>query len=236
MNTLFLAIAAGGVGAAGGIVIGYKIAERNLTVQFEERLLKETDAMRIYYQQTTKKFATPQEAAADLIPAGTVLKEEPVDPDAQARHILEQVAYHKIVQKNYAKPDEETQEPADEELFPPQDETITSNVFEDPKIISQGEFMENPTEYAQSTLTYYEVDQVLTDERDNVIENKVGTIGSPGIFSMFGMDSSDPNTVHVRNPRLQMEFELVRHRGSYAKEILGLDDHEAPERPSGRGR
>lgn len=235
MNPLSLVLVAGVAGAT-GVAVGYKIAERNLTVQFEERLLRETDAMRVYYQQTTKKFATPQEAAADLIPPGAVLKEtKVVDSDTAALNILEKTAYHKIVQKEYDKPEQET-EPPDEDLFPPnRDDLIESNIFEDPKIIPQGDFMENETGYSQATLTYYEVDRTLTDERDQVIENKDDTVGPGGIFSMFGMDSSDPNTVHVRNPRLQMEFEIVRHRGSYAKEILGLDD-DVPERPSGRGR
>jgi hypothetical protein len=241
MNTPFLVIVAGGIGVAGGVAIGYKIAERNLIVQFEERLLEETDKTRSYYEQTVKKFTTPQEAANALIPPGTVLAEkshvEKNADDVEAQR-LERTAYHTIVKSNYTAPDEKEEQPTEQEpLFPPNDDDVTrENLFDGgPRIITQGEYMQNDSGFDQTTLTFYTVDQVLVDERDEVIQDKIGTVGAGGTL-LFGTDSSDPNTVHVQNPRLQREFEVVRHSGSYSQEVLGYPHEDTSQRPSGRGR
>ena len=85
--------------------------------------------------------------------------------------------------------------------------------------------MENESGYSQATLTYYTVEKVLTDARDNVIEDKFALVGGGGV-SMFGEQSSDPNTVHIRNPKLHMEFEVVRHDGSFNQIVQGIGPNE----------
>jgi hypothetical protein len=37
----------------------------------------------------------------------------------------------------------------------------------------------------------------------------------------FGHGSKDPNVVYIRNPRLEMEMEILRDPSSYEKEVLG---------------
>lgn len=238
IHPLFLATAVG-VGSFGlGVVVGYKVAYRNLEIAFEERMLKETEGMRQFYQQTTvskKPFSTPEEAAAALIQPGTVLKETAVSLTPEG--IAERVAYHKIT-KNYTDDAGDLHIESDgipEISFPEPPEPEQHNVFADgPAIISQEEFLENDSDFMQSTLTYYAVDNVLTDEREQVIEDPGDVVGLTNL-QKFGELSSDENTVHIRNIRLGLEFELVRHEGSYRQEILGIDENP-PQRPSGRDR
>jgi hypothetical protein len=226
MKPLLIATAVSSV--AVGFVVGYKVAEKRLVAQFEERLEKETAGMREFYQVAKKPFATPQEAVAELI------KEES-ETAAEANN---RVAYHKITQKY--KPEEELVA-IDAEVFSAEatSEVQHHNVFVDgaPVLISQEEFMENETAYVQGALTYYSVDEVLVDERDDVIEDKDASVGVKNLM-MFGNPrngSSDPNIIHIRNPRLQMEFEVCQSESSYRREVLGMDE-DPPQLPSGRKR
>ncbi|UVK59344.1 membrane protein [Gordonia phage Pherobrine] len=126
-------------------------------------------------------------------------------------------------------------------------EEVVSNVFETngveklavadtssrgsgrPYIISVSEFMDNDTEYNQNTLSYYEGDNVLTDEADQPISNVEGIVGMKNL-ELFGDGSGDPNIVFVRNDKMQVDFEIARSFGTYAEEVLGV----APQQRKGR--
>lgn len=222
-----------------GVVVGYKIAERNLVLRFEERLQKEIEASTAYYEHvktSTKQFSTPEEAAAALIKPGTVLAEKPSlsIPTATPE---ERVAYHKIV-GNYVgedDPEDPDNAVAREIMFPPvPDKMPAMNVHTSvPHVIDQETFIENVSEWPQSTLMWYIEDSVLADETDKVIEDINETVGTDNLLR-FGEGSSDENIVHVRNPRLNLEFEIVRQEGSYREQVLGIEE-TPPRRPSGRG-
>lgn len=217
--------------ALAGFSFGYWTAQRRLELEFERRLEKETAGMREFYQAAKKPFATPQEAAAELI------KEE--EPEGTAETTNNKIAYHKIVKKEYATPDEPTMlEELHESVVVHSEESVSVNLFQNvPTIITQEQFMENESNYVQGSLTYYRVDNVLADERDDVIDDRDATVGD-GNLKMFGhpnSGSSDPNVIHVRNGRLQMEFEISLSETSYRREVLGIEE-DLPELPSGRKR
>ena len=208
-----------------GFLIGYKTAEKRLSDEFEQRLEKETKGMREFYVATKKPYATPQEAVAELI-------EETQGDDPKG----EQTAYHKIA-KQY-KPSEKK---SDTIVDIPEQPVIVQNIFsknerdpEFPYIISQEEYMQNDQDWQQITVTYYRGDGVLTDHREDVIEEIEKTIGLDAINN-FGLQSSDPGTVHVCNEKLGLLFEVLLHEGTYTKEVLGLEA-TPPDLPSGRSR
>lgn len=89
-----------------------------------------------------------------------------------------------------------------------------------PYIITQGEFLENEPEHDQLTVTFYEEDDVLADDKDTPISDTEGTIGIDTL--KFGMWSKDNNVVYIRNHRLGTDFEVLRSTGSFAKEVLGF--------------
>lgn len=234
MKPLLIATAAGVCGLAIGGAIGYKIADRNLALRFEERLLKETEDMRVFYTAVKKPFATPQEAVADLVSEDDKAAIEEAKEEELA-DVLHNVAYHKMATKLYKPQDEmepKVEKPRD---FGPPQPVIEQNLFSTlPYIITQETFLENDSKFNQTTLTYYVDDEVLADERDDVIEDKDTVVGLENL-KLFGQDSSDENTVHIRNAKLEIEFEILRHEGSYSMEINGI----APltgQRPSGRDR
>lgn len=212
MNDAIKMAGAAVVGAGVGFFVGYKLMEKRLETAFDERIDEETAKMREYYSLVKKPYPTPEAAVEDLIPQGP-LAEDPREPNMR-------VAYHKIVQTEYTEAESDEQEAAAAE-----EEVV--NVFEkappDPGSaypISQDDFMGNATGFVQSTLTWYEADDTLVDERDVIVASPNDTIGST-FRVQFGQQSSDNNIVHIRNEKLGLEFEVVRSNGSYKREVLG---------------
>lgn len=223
MNQSLKMVGVATLGAGIGLVIGYKVAEHRLGERFEKRLEEETADMREFYTAHKKTYNTPEEAAKALIPQ---TEETPEDPRVKAQ----KVNYNKIV-KQYVDPLDEFK--ADQgESCETEEKVVHRNVFDDqpldgPVIITQEDFMQNETGYEQATLTFYLKGGVLTDQRDDVIDNAEEVIG-PLAAHNFGEGSSDPNTVHVRNAKIQMEFEIVKSERSYEEDVLGQDASEAP--------
>jgi hypothetical protein len=220
MKLLLTAAAVGLISAAVGGVVGYKIAERNLTVRFEERILKETTGMRVFYSQAKQPFDTPEAALAAMTEHVEELGGE-----------LEKIAYHKIVKGEYPVveiPAEDSSPQVD--FVPPPVDAHVQNIFDKPVVIPEDEFHAQESGYMQGTLTYYAQDGALCDEADQLIEAIDETVGQDNMLQ-FGYMSTDPSVVHVRNPKLQLEWEVIRNAGSYARDVQGMVDP-----PSGRGR
>ena len=79
-------------------------------------------------------------------------------------------------------------------------------------------------EYGEETLNYYERDDVLCNERDEVIgegQERDELIGE-GNLDRFGHGSNDPSIVYVRNDRVEMVYEIVRTPNSFAEEVHGF--------------
>jgi hypothetical protein len=88
----------------------------------------------------------------------------------------------------------------------------------DPYVIHVDEFVADEMGWdSQSTLTWYEKDQILTDSHDKPVYNHAELVGE----LRFGHGSNDANVVYIRNERLQCEYEVLRDEGSYEEIVLG---------------
>ena len=79
-------------------------------------------------------------------------------------------------------------------------------------------------EYGEETLTYYERDDVLCNERDEVIgegDERNELIGEKHL-DQFGHGSNDPSIVYVRNDRVEMVYEIVKTPNSFSEEVHGF--------------
>lgn len=214
MNDAVKMAAAAALGGGIGFFVGYKLLEKRLSDQFDERLQYEEELMRQHFSLAKKPYASPQEALEDLVPE-TPIAVDPREPNMRT-------AYHKIVQQEYS---EEGEAEADELEAAAAESPV--NIFDTagpdaskPYVISMDEFMANESNLGQNTLTYYETDDTLVDERDHPMAAPNDVIGS-NFRVEFGVKSSDANTVHIRNEKLGLEFEVVRSYGSYKREVLG---------------
>ena len=199
------------LGAGVGFAVGYKLLEKRLSEQFDERLEQETKDMREFYQTVRQPYSSPEEAVKNL-----VLPEVAKDPRVKNNA----TQYHKVV-------------PSEDGLKEFKDPTpaapVVKNVFDTPgpMLVTQDVFMANEPEHQQATLTYYEASDQLCGEADEPIENEELVVGTE-YKKQFGWESSDENVVHVRNNALHMDFEIVKSEGSYEKEVLGIEDDSIP--------
>lgn len=82
-----------------------------------------------------------------------------------------------------------------------------------PYVISPEEYGEI-YEYDTRNLTYYE-NGVLTDEDDNVVDDVENLIGKDAL-NHFG--DYEPDSVHVRNDKLKVDYEILKDGTSFSKD------------------
>lgn len=91
-----------------------------------------------------------------------------------------------------------------------------------PYVISVEEWAANKTGFSQQTLEWYSGDKTLCDEDNVPVYNPEKIVGR----LEFGRGSGNPDVVYVRNPSLKAEYEIVRNRGSYMVEVMGVQAEE----------
>lgn len=78
--------------------------------------------------------------------------------------------------------------------------------------------------YDEVSLTYYDVDDVLCNELDEVIgDSDRDRIVGEANLERFGHGSNDPNIVYIRNDKLEAQYEIVKSDSSYAEEVHGFE-------------
>lgn len=116
------------------------------------------------------------------------------------------------------------------EEFDYQAEVLKRNP-EEPYVITHDEFMENENGFEQPTLTYYNGDDILTDDQDIPIPDIEALVGSENL-SKFGYGSKDRNVVYVRNEQTESDYAITLSQGEFSKEVAGFSElrHSAPRR------
>jgi hypothetical protein len=102
------------------------------------------------------------------------------------------------------------------------DKEIANRTVQRPYVIHKDEFYEHTSGYTQSTLTYYEGDDILVDEEEVPVYNYEQITGP----LLFGHGSGDANVFHVRNDKRKAEYEILRDSGHYAIEVLGHEEED----------
>jgi hypothetical protein len=245
MNTRGLGLYLGGLvmGAGIGFYIGNRIGKKKSEEKWAKFADKEVNFWRDFYQEEAEKKA------------GKVPTEKP-----SAEQIVEEKGY------TVERKDEDWRtkppvvvKPATVTPYTPEEraaiDEVNKNVFEEAHpnirwdyeaeiklrdgkhayVIHLDEFRENDT-YENSTYTYYEEDDVLSDERDTAIDDVDGLVGVDNL-QRWGHGSNDINCVYIRNDELQLDIEILRSPGSYAEEVHGLkhsdDSGRRRRRPRG---
>lgn len=245
-NNPVLLVGAAVVSLAAGAVGGYFFAKKRLTLKYEELSRQEIEEAKHFYRALRKEgeYETPEKAAANLIPNPSV------QAASSALHVYqggtETSGMPAIVTELKVE---------DEGLVEEIVEVETRNIFVDaaqqtpdlteselgqrrsdiPYIITKDEFFENEPEFEQSTVTFYEGDDVLSDESEKPIEDSDSAVGDLNLHR-FGHGSGDKNIVYIRNERISHDFEVVRSPGKFSVEVLGFDDPDERRGPVQRFR
>jgi len=87
-------------------------------------------------------------------------------------------------------------------------------------IVTHSEYHGDDLEgFTQGTLTYYQGDDMLTDELNVPVVPYRKFVGS---CLNFGHGSGDPEIVYIRNETEKMEWEVILDTGRYEVEVLGM--------------
>jgi hypothetical protein len=202
-----------------GAAAGYLYAKRTLLEKYDRVLEEQLALTRGYYKALYKQdgYSTPEEALKTL--AENNGSAEPVQSQGKdfedALDALREYQGDHPIQATRGDAEAvltNVFRSADSELPSPEIvEEVAARSHRMPYIISQDEFLANESGYPQVTITYYEGDEVLADDRDEVIENPDVNIGMKNL--RFGHRSDDPNVVYIRNDKLKTEFEACRSMG-----------------------
>lgn len=230
-----------GVSAASltvGGAVGYAVANRTLKTKYDQLAHEEIVEAKRYYATLHKKdgFETAEMAAAALLPPTVSIEVAAVAPVLKDNRI---VAYDQILTKAeygtssskeshnvFAARDEGLEEPSDIVL----DDEQENRQSGEPYVITVDEWGDGEFDWPQQNLAYFEGDDVLVDEKDDVVDDADKLVGIVNL-TRFGHGSNDSNVVYIRNPQLEMEFEITRNWGEYAKQVLGFMEHSAKPRP-----
>lgn len=238
------------INVVGAGYVGWKLAKRHYTKKFEAELEREMEkARKLLLSKVDESGAiiTPEKLAERRkekaqdgeAEAAEALKEyqgSPVSPTT--RPIRERVDYTRPKAKTEDGEAEATPEVVESNIFV-DGRAFDSEVFDlakevakrtktEPYVISHDEFMANDEDHAQVSITYYAGDDVLVDDRDEPMDEKV--VGIDNLMK-FGYGSDDPNIVYIHNPVTKVDYEVAYSPGKYAVEVLGDEFIQHSDRP-----
>ena len=234
-------------GFGGGFAAGFYAHKKMNDVKFEEVSEEELDKL-LWTIPDDVKEAAEQKKLAQTAPEPRI-QEIPTEPD-KLRNALQgktpyihmddekKKEYSKIWKtvKDYSNEDNanEMPLPLEDGLDPsfleslsddiPVDEKEETPIKEKPYQITLGQFYDERREYDKITIDWYDEDDVLLDEQEEVIADPESYVGMPmkELFKEAPMDG-DPDQIFMRNDHYGTDYEVIRHHASYKKAIGGED-------------
>src|SRR5690349_5668170 len=239
-----------GVSFLSGGGLSYLLTKRHFRLKYEELMAKDHEETKQYYARMYKRdeYETPESAAKAL--GVEVSTDRPTAPELEEMQAnIDRLGYapdekKEPVEEKLEKAAEVVEEAADEvvNIFSQQQTDETFDYEEEkrlrtndrPYVITHDEFMINENDNQQISLTYFQGDGILVDDKDEVIENENDTVGDANLLR-FGHGSKDNNIVYIHNPLLDVDFEIARHTGTYTEQVAGLK-HSDPHDTRGKVR
>lgn len=220
------------IGAAIGSAVTFVVATRRAEAKYSQITAEEISEMREHYFAKTvaQENTSEKQDLAELVRDQGYSVKPPmaVTPPAAVVERAEE-----------AKDDEPEPEPAAEEPREP----ITRNVFRDAQVNDEWDWHKERTKrsplapyvihreerdeqdaYDSVTYTYFEIDDVLCNERDEVFDaqERERIVGEANL-EKFGHGSGDASVVYIRNDHLEMDIEVCHSPNSYVEEVHGLE-------------
>jgi hypothetical protein len=208
----------------GGGAVAYRATREHFKLKYEEDLVEEIAKARKFFARRYKEdeYSDPNKLAKEYEGDEVSTKQDELEEATEElryaeRHPADPVE-PETIEKSIFTEDDRWDWAKEQEL------RVGLEMRRRPYIIHHDEFMQNEKEYEQATLTYFEGDDVLADDKDEYIDDADAVVGDDNL-QHFGYGSKDNNVVYIRNPRLKMEYEVLHHSGKYAQEILGFIEH-----------
>lgn len=220
---------------AAGAAAGYVVAMKRLEAKYAEIADKEIAQARAFYKILDKDgYPSP----AEFIQAKRAAEENSFAQDqAVITRDQEQALSAEYRGEKMAPDVEEGMVEVVENIFV-NGQAIDRNEFDyevevplrgmAPYIIHEEEFLSGEKDYPTAALAYFAGDDVLCDDKDDVITDVDGTIGVDNLMR-FGHGAGSPDALFVRNDTLEIDFEIVRDHNKFTVVVLGLGEEDPRE-------
>lgn len=200
MNTNIKTILAFVLGAGVGSLLTYQVLNEKHEQELEDQFNALVDE---FEQQENSPYPVPQRGDVFIVESADQIEE-------RSNEII----------RNYNK------------LYKPSlDEVVEEKIAQNPYIIDVNDFNSLRSDIIcdKVSLTYYQDDDVLIDEDEEIISNVYDIIGNEALTS-FGKYGPDPDIVYVRNERLGIDYEIARLYKSYQVTVLGMKEEGPPRK------
>lgn len=240
MRTPVLVGVASAASAAAGAILGYRVAQTKLEKHYAEISQQEIEDAKAFYSRIHKTSHTGEpltieEVAKDRLgdDAAEALRDYAgvavEAPAATEEELITEVVAERVEVTTRRVFDEEKPDLTAYEGWNYETEVARRN-GDRPYIISEEEYLNAEREgYEQVALTYFENDDVLIDESEDIIPDPDGIVGEDNLMR-FGHGTRDKNALYIRNEQLETEFEIVRSKKSYTADVLGFIEHSHKSR------
>lgn len=202
-------------GATIGVLAGYIVAKRKCDEFYREELEDVTNTLRETLRKKKEKIIEDAESIDEM----SAVVEIPVKKKKTNRQNYKNLT--RIYASGNPEPVAEINESEEEYKY----RNLSNKDDNEPHVITIEQFSEECDQYDKSTIYYYEDDDVLADENEEVIIDVDSIVGGEALTS-FGEGSEDSEVVYVRNDRLQIDYEIIRLSKSYKETVLGFTDEE----------
>lgn len=101
----------------------------------------------------------------------------------------------------------------------------------EPYVISIDDFHNTKNYFDKITLSYYDGDNTMIDDKEDLVEDVHALVGDNFVF---GELSEDPDVVYIRNEKMTTDFEIARIKGSYS-ELIGMSSSDFKRGPNREG-
>lgn len=225
MNNYKLIYSIGGflIGAlTGGLIVG-KYCQKH-----EEKTISDLEE---YYGRTDEYVRKPVDDISDDYERNDE-EEEMVHRDSreEIREKLrrnqqrkeEIVNYHHMYKEKSEQPENEETENIPEEEEVSENEYINKeyqdwqrkHANDEPKIISIDAIGDLPAWITSQSLLYYQLDDILTNDEGELIENEAYTVGE--CLDQYNFRNSDEDIIYVLNANLEAVYEIQKIRSAYS--------------------
>lgn len=224
-----------GLGAIAAILILQKRVEKHYAEIANEEIKSVQDTYKLLRKQppyddpktAVHAYSKRLDELAYLANGGEPIDDEDDLPDPEITQIV--VAVDRNIWDTEDNPEVMTEEEMEDGAL------FGTRSPDHPYVISFAEFQEDETHYDKISIEYFEADNTLADDRDQIIPDVDEMIGRRNL-SRFGQGSEDPNIVYIRNERIHVDFEVAYNPRGYAEIILGVETEPKHKRQIQRMR
>lgn len=142
------------------------------------------------------------------------------DPADIARRTIINHEEHDYGENKDSEDNLDVSEPSEDDSNDQNDEDVVEETHleprKDPYFITEDEYYKDNS-FDKEVLVYYEDDEVLSDSREEMIDDVHHTVGD----AIEEFERSGEEFLYIRNERLGMDFEIQRVEGSYQEAVYG---------------